>query len=161
STSTTSGPTTSQAPAAATTTTTVPKVLPVVQEGGPVAEIKIPKIGVDDIVVEGTARDDLAKGPGHYPATPLPGQIGNAAIAGHRTTHAKPFYNLNELVTGDDIVIKTSYGTFTYRMYQQLIVSPHDVSVVAPTADAELTLTTCNPRYSARQRMVVKAKLVP
>jgi sortase A len=156
-TSTTEGPTTS-VPAA--TTTTVPKVVQVVQEGQALARIRIPKIGVDYIVVQGTARDDLAKGPGHYPATPLPGQIGNAAIAGHRTTHSKPFYNLNELAPGDDIIVQMSYGTFRYRVYQQLIVPPTDVSVVGPTKDAELTLTTCNPRYSARQRLVVKARLV-
>jgi sortase A len=161
STSTTASPATG---GAATTTTapatTAPKVVQTVQEGGAVARIRIRKIGVDDIVVQGTARSDLAKGPGHYPASPMPGQIGNAAIAGHRTTHSKPFYDLNELVPGDDIILETSYGTFTYRMYQQLIVAPTDVSVVAPTKDAELTLTTCNPRFSARQRMVVKAKLV-
>jgi sortase A len=161
---TATGPTTTGR--AATTTTrppaTAPKVIQVIQEGGPVGRIRIPKIGVDQIIVQGTARPDLAQGPGHYPATPLPGQIGNVAIAGHRTTFAKPFYNLNELAPGDEIIIDTTYaGSFTYRMTQQLIVSPHDVSVVGPTADAELTLTTCNPRFSARQRMVVKARLVP
>ncbi|HEX4491837.1 MAG TPA: class E sortase [Acidimicrobiia bacterium] len=161
--STTSAPpsTTGVAPTTTAPATTAAKVVQVLQEGGPAARIRIPKIGVNDIVVQGTARDDLAKGPGHYPATPLPGQIGNVAIAGHRTTHSKPFYNLNELVPGDDIIIDTlGYGTYTYRMYEQLIVPPSDVSVVAPTSDAELTLTTCNPRYSARQRLVVKARLV-
>jgi sortase A len=160
STSSTSAPPRSTAPTTTAPRSTVPKVVQVVQEGGPVGRIRIPKIGVDQIVVQGTSRPDLAKGPGHYPATPMPGQIGNAAIAGHRTTHAKPFYNLNELKPGDDIIVDTVYGSFTYRMYQQLIVSPHDVSVVDPTPDAELTLTTCNPRFSARQRMVVKARLV-
>jgi sortase A len=161
---TTSAPpsTTGTAPTTSTTVprTTAPKVLPVLQEGDAVGEIRIPRIGVDKIIVQGTARDDLAQGPGHYPATPLPGQLGNVAIAGHRTTHSKPFYDLDQLRPGDDIVIQMRYGTFTYRMYQQLIVRPSDVSVVGPTKDAELTLTTCNPRYSARQRLVVKARLV-
>jgi sortase A len=161
STSTTAPPSTTGATTTTTAPpTTAPKVIPIVQEGGAVARIRIPKIGVDYIVVQGTARNDLAKGPGHYPATPLPGQIGNAAIAGHRTTHSKPFYNLNELVPGDDIIVQMPYGTFTYRMYEQLIVPPTDVSVVAPTKDAQLTLTTCNPRFSARQRLVVHARLV-
>jgi sortase A len=159
---TTSAPpsTTGAAPTTTVPPTTVPRVLPVLQEGGVVGEIRIPKIGVDKFIVQGTARDDLAQGPGHYPATPLPGQLGNVAIAGHRTTHSKPFYDLDQLRPGDDIVIRMRYGTYTYRMYQQLIVKPSDVSVVGPTKDAELTLTTCNPRYSARQRLVVKARLV-
>jgi sortase A len=162
--------TTSSAPPGSTTTgtattttlpsSTAPKVVQVVNEGDPVGQMRIPKIGVNLIFVQGTARDDLSKGPGHYPATPMPGQLGNAAIAGHRTTHGKPFYNLNELAAGDSIIIRTTYGTFTYRVTQQLIVRPTDVSVVAPTRDAELTLTTCNPRFSARERMVVHAKLV-
>jgi len=132
----------------------------VVNEGDPVGQITIPKIGVNLIFVQGTARDDLSKGPGHYPASPMPGQIGNAAIAGHRTTHGKPFYDLNELGTGDLIKIKTVYGHYTYRVYQQLVVPPSQVSVVGPTHDAELTLTTCNPRFSARERLVIHARLV-
>jgi sortase A len=146
-----------------TTTTvpsTAPKVTKVINEGDPVGQITIPKIGVNLIFVQGTARDDLSKGPGHYPASPMPGQLGNAAIAGHRTTHGKPFYNLNELGPGDLVQIQTTYGHFTYRVYQQLIVPPTDVSVVGPTKDAELTLTTCNPRFSARERMVIHARLV-
>ncbi len=168
------GPTTSTSSPRSTTTgrsgttlprTTVPPttVAPHVQtitEGGPVGRIRIPRIGVDLIFVQGTARDDLAKGPGHYPASPMPGQLGNAAIAGHRTTHGKPFYRLNELGPGDDILIDTTYGHFRYRVTQQLIVAPTEVSVVGPTRDAELTLTTCNPRFSARQRLVIHARLV-
>jgi sortase A len=139
---------------------TAPKVVQVVNEGDPVGRIRIPRIRVDLIFVQGTARSDLAKGPGHYPASPMPGQLGNAAIAGHRTTHGKPFYNLNELKAGDNIVIDTVYGHFIYRVTQQLIVAPTDVAVVGPTHDAELTLTTCNPRFSARERLVVRARLV-
>ena len=126
----------------------------------PVGRIRIPRIGVDLIFVQGTARDDLSKGPGHYPASPMPGQLGNAAIAGHRTTHGKPFYDLNELQPGDDILIDTVYGHFRYRVTQQLIVAPTDISVVGPTPDAQLTLTTCNPRFSARERLVIHASLV-
>ena len=132
----------------------------IVNEGDPVGRIRIPKIGVDLIFVQGTARDDLSKGPGHYPASPMPGQLGNAAIAGHRTTHGKPFYNLNELGPGDEILIDTLYGHFRYRVTQQLIVAPTEISVVGPTPDAQLTLTTCNPRLSARERLVIHAKLI-
>ncbi|MDQ1466637.1 MAG: sortase [Actinomycetota bacterium] len=163
--------TSTTAPAAGTTTTTrptvttapqptAPRVLQVVHEGDPLGRIRIPRIGVDKIFVQGTARSDLSNGPGHYPATPMPGQLGNAAIAGHRTTHGKPFYRLNELAAGDTIAIDTTYGHYRYRVTEQLIVAPSEISVVGPTRDAELTLTTCNPRYSARQRLVIHARLV-
>jgi LPXTG-site transpeptidase (sortase) family protein len=98
-------------------------------------------------------------GPGHYSGTPLPGEAGNSAIAGHRTTYLRPFYSLNALRPGDRIIVTTVQGTFTYRMTSSLIVSPNDVSVVAPTPFPELTLTTCNPRWSATQRLVVHARL--
>jgi sortase A len=161
-TSTTPRPTTTGA--ATTTTTRPPSTAPrkpqVVNEGDPVGQIRIPRIGLDLIFVQGTARGDLHKGPGHYPATPMPGQIGNSAIAGHRTTNGKPFYRLDELSKGDDIVINTSYGHYLYRVTEQLIVKPNDISVVGPTKDAQLTLTTCNPRFSARERLVIHARLV-
>ena len=100
--------------------------------------------------VEGTTRDDLKKGPGHYPGTPLPGTIGNAAIAGHRTTYLHPFWGVDKLKPGDDIIIHDAVaGTFVYKMTQQLIVKPTDLSVVDNTPDAELTLTSCNPKGSA------------
>lgn len=137
--------------------------------GEAVAILRIPRIGVDTVVVNGTTRPDLRKGPGHYPDTPLPGQAGNAAIAGHRTTYGAPFGDLDQLTPGDVIVVRTLQGTFRYRMTEQLIVSPSDVSVLDPVrkdpADpdspfaATLTLTTCNPKYSAAQRLVVKARL--
>ena len=144
-----------------TTTTFNPKYEVAPPEGGIVGEIVIKKIGVDWIVREGVQLADLAQGPGHYPGTPLPGQIGNAAIAGHRTTHGAPFYNVNELAPGDQIQIRTFAGTYTYVVYKTPFpVDPTDYGVVANTPDAELTLTSCNPRYSARQRIVIKAKLL-
>jgi sortase A len=142
----------------ATTTTTVP---PAPAPGQPVGIIKIPKIGLDRAVVQGITVPDLRTGPGHYPATPLPGQLGNAAIAGHRTTYGAPFNRLDELVTGDPIVIETLTGTFHYSVTQQLVVSPKEVSVLDPTPEASLTLTTCNPKFSASQRLIVKAVLDP
>jgi sortase A len=144
---------------AATTTTTLSPPLP--PTGDAVARIQIPKIGLDNIVVNGIDRDDLRKGPGHYPATPLPGQQGNAAIAGHRTTYGAPFGDLDQLSTGDEIRLRTLQGLFTYRVFQQLVVDPGDVAVLDPdpARPATLTLTTCNPKYSAAQRLVVKASL--
>lgn len=135
--------------------------LPPVPEGEPTARIRIPKIGVDKIVVEGVSLADLKKGPGHYPQTPLPGQEGNAAIAGHRTTYGAPFNRIDELVAGDEIFVETVQGEFRYLVTEQLIVSPSQVEVLEDKGDDRLTLTACHPKYSARQRIVVVAQLGP
>jgi len=150
-----------------TTSTTLPgepptaPTIPAVPEGEATAHIVIPKIGVDKIVVEGVALPDLKKGPGHYPETPLPGQEGNAAIAGHRTTYGAPFNRLDELVAGDEITIETVQGEFTYLVTEQLIVKPSQVEVLEDKGDNRLTLTACHPKYSARERIVVVAQLAP
>jgi sortase A len=128
--------------------------------GSAVGELSIPKIGLSMVVVEGTGVAQLQAGPGHYPTTPLPGEMGNAAIAGHRTTYLHPFYNLDALAPGDPITVVTLQGIFLYRVTASLVVSPTDVSVVDQTLTPTLTLTTCNPRYSASQRLVVHAALV-
>jgi sortase A len=146
-----------------TTPTSPPVIAPTIPAPAPgsaVGILSIPKISLSMVIVEGTDTDQLRSGPGHYPGTPLPGQAGNVAIAGHRTTYLHPFYNLNELVAGDPIDILTTQGWFVYRVIGSQAVSPTDVAVVAPTASPELTLTTCNPRYSASQRLVVQASLV-
>ena len=127
--------------------------------GSPVGTIDIPKIGLDMVVVEGTDEPRLQLGPGHYPGTPLPGEAGNVAIAGHRTTYLHPFYSLDALVPGDAITITTTQGSFRYDVTGSQVVSPDDVAVVGPTPTPQLTLTTCNPRYSASQRLVVHAAL--
>jgi sortase A len=144
-----------------TTTTTAPPSPPLPPSGDAVAQIRIPKIGVDDIVVNGVGVDDLRKGPGHYPATPLPGQLGNSAIAGHRTTYGAPFGNLDQISNGDEIFFRTLQGAFVYRVYSQSVVDPSDVAVLAPDPNlpATVTLTTCNPKYSAAQRLIVQASL--
>jgi sortase A len=145
------------------TTPPVPQVAPTIADppiGSPVGTIQIPKINLSMTVVEGTAEAQLAMGPGHYPSTPLPGEAGNAAIAGHRTTYLHPFYSLDALTSGDLIYITTLQGTFLYQVYKSQVVLPTDVAVVDPTPNPQLTLTTCNPRYSASQRLVVNANLV-
>jgi sortase A len=128
-------------------------------EGQPVGDIRIPKIGINQIVVEGTNTQDLRKGPGHYTGTPLPGQAGNAAIAGHRTTYGHPFYNLDGVDPGDPIVLTTDQGVFVYDAQKSEVVSPDDNSALKDTPGATLTLTTCNPRFSATSRLVVVAVL--
>ena len=133
-----------------------------VQEGDSLTRIKIPKIGVDVVVVEGTSASALRAGAGHYPSTPLPCEIGNVAIAGHRTTYGRPFHDLDQLEPGDLITLETPVGTCTYQMHiPPIIVKPTDVQVVRNTPNhARLTLTTCHPKGSARQRLVVSAAMV-
>lgn len=129
-------------------------------EGGPEGVIKIPKVGVDQVFIEGTATGDLRRGPGHYSGTPLPGQPGNAALAGHRTTYGEPFYNLNELRPGDQIMVSTASGTYRYDVSRSFVVVPSDVAVIAPTRTNQLTLTTCTPRFSASRRLIIQASLL-
>lgn len=147
------------APATTTTTGTAAPEPPPAPTGEAVALIRIPKIGLDRHVVEGTGLADLRKAPGHYPSTPLPGELGNAAIAGHRTTYGAPFNRLDELTAGDEILVTTLAGSYTFKVEGSQIVSPSHVEVLAPTPVAKLTLTTCHPKYSAKQRLVVVAAL--
>jgi sortase A len=151
---TTTGPT---APTSTPTTQSTPGIAPA--DGQPVGTIDIPNIGANYVVVQGTDTAALQLGPGHYDDTPLPGQPGNAAIAGHRTTYLHPFYNLNELVAGDPIYITTTQGRFRYDVTAILVVDPSDLAILDPTPVPTLTLTTCNPRFSASQRLVVQASL--
>ena len=127
--------------------------------GSAVAQIRIPRIGVDKAVVEGVELSDLRKGPGHYKGTPLPGQPGNAAIAGHRTTYGAPFFRLDEMQPGDTIFVSTAQGAFRYEVRQTVVVKPTQTDIIAPTAGNQLTLTTCEPRFSAAKRLVVIADL--
>jgi sortase A len=153
---------TSVGPHAGTVPAGPPTLAPIIAApavGDPVGIISIPKIALQMMVIEGTGADQLRSGPGHYPGTPLPGESGNVAIAGHRTTYLHPFYNLNELVPGDDIDVLTVQGYFVYRVISSQAVAPTDVSVTDATVLPTLTLTTCNPRYSATQRLVVQARL--
>lgn len=133
----------------------------VVERGAPVAQIQIPRIDVDATVVSGVEPDELQKGPGHFPLTPLPGQLGNAAIAGHRTTWGQPFRDVDQLRPGDDIVVTTLQGRFVYVVTGTEIVAPADSHVVA-TVDhdvAQLTLVSCHPVWSAAQRIIIFADL--
>jgi sortase A len=144
-------------PGTAAPPTTIPEPL---VEGEPVAVIGIPKIGLNQVVVEGVGVEDLKKGVGHYPDTKMPGETGNAALAGHRTTYGAPFNRLDELVRGDEITMTTKAGTFRYSVMEWTIVTPEAVEVLDDTADNRLTLTTCHPKYSAAQRLIVVAQLI-
>jgi sortase A len=129
--------------------------------GDPLTRIKIPAISVNTIVVEGTTASALRAGAGHYPNTPLPGEEGNVAIAGHRTTYGKPFADLDHLKVGDEIVLETPIGTHTYKVARDPFVVPNtEWSVISQTPGHTLTLTTCHPKGSAKQRLVVRAEMV-
>lgn len=138
-----------------------PSSHPEIKNGDPVARLQIPAIGVDKVVVSGVLTGDLEHGPGHYPATPLPGELGNAGIAGHRTTYGSPFSDLDQLQPGDQIIVTTTAGRFRFDVIGAKIVEPTDASVLAPTSDTRLTLTTCDPRYSTAHRLIVTAVLDP
>jgi sortase A len=141
--------------------------LPPPPQGEPVGVITIPRIGLERVIVEGVSKDDLKKGPGHYPGTPLPGQAGNAGIAGHRTTYGAPFNRIDELVPGDEISVFTAQGEFTYTVIPApgqteqswYVVAPSQVEVLADVGDNRITLTACHPKYSARERIIVHAVL--
>jgi sortase A len=128
--------------------------------GGAVARIVIPKISLDAYVLNGTTSDVLDQAPGHYEETPKPGEHGNCCIAGHRTTYGHPFRHLDSLSAGDEIVTYTTARMAVYRVVSIHPVDPSEVGVAAPTRDNRLTLTTCNPVGSARERLVVVAALV-
>lgn len=135
----------------------------------PVALLRVPRFGGDYVrpVLEGTGRDVLADGVGHYDGTALPGEVGNFAIAGHRTTYGAPFNPIAQLQDGDAVVVETAAAFHVYRVRERQIVLPTDVQVIAavpnspgdePT-EAWLTMTSCHPMFSARERFVVHALL--
>jgi len=131
-----------------------------IQDGDSLTRIRIPAIDIDVVVVEGVSASALRAGAGHYPSTPLPCESGNVSIAGHRTTYGRPFHNIDLLQPGDEIFLATPIGECRYEVTEQLITRPTDVSVIENTADSRLTLTTCHPKGSARQRLIVHAALV-
>ena len=111
-------------------------------------------------IVSGVTIADLKTGAGHMPATPLPGQPGTAVISGHRTTYGAPFHDLGELEAGERIEVDTAIGTHVYEVRSLEVVAPTDIWVTAPRDGAWLTLTTCHPKFSARERLIVFAELV-
>jgi sortase A len=111
-------------------------------------------------VVEGTDLDSLRKGPGHYPETPLPGEPGTTAIAGHRTTYGAPFRRIDQLKGGQRIIIDMPDGRFVYRVEGTKIVDDQDLSVLKPAGYRRLMLSACHPLYSAAERIIVYARQV-
>ncbi|MFG1697422.1 class E sortase [Nonomuraea sp. NPDC049309] len=129
------------------------------------ALLRIPRLGRDYTyaVVEGVGAEQLKKGPGHYPDSAMPGEVGNFVLSGHRTTYAAPFNEIDELERDDEIIVETREARHTYRVTSQDIVRPDEVEVLAPVPGkpdirpirAFITLTTCHPEYSAEERLIV------
>ncbi|MEU8250234.1 class E sortase [Nonomuraea sp. NPDC048916] len=160
---------TEERPAGAPPGAAGPPRLGKIQLGKAVAMLRIPRLGHDYryAVIEGVGTEDLKKGPGHYPGSAQPGQIGNFVVSGHRTTYAAPFKRLAELRRGDEIIVDAREARYTYRMTTREIVQPDAVEVIAPVPGrpgarptrAVITLSTCHPEYSAAQRLIVHGVL--
>lgn len=138
-----------------------------IPEGGALTRLQIPKLKVDVIVVEGVTGNALRAGAGHYPGTSLPGEIGNVAIAGHRTGFGQPFRYLDKLKQGDKIILRTPVGVYTYAVSGDVdghrnpwITHPIDWTVIAATPTPTLTLTTCDPPHTQKMRLIVRADLI-
>jgi sortase A len=139
---------------------------PALPPGFALARLYIPKLKLHWVVVEGVDLRDIRYAPGHYPGTALPGQVGNFSVAGHRELGI--FWDLNEVRPGDDVIVETKTNWFVYQVFQNHIVTPTSIEVVAPVpnqpgakpVDKDMTMTTCNPRGANYQRMAVHAKLV-
>ena len=129
-------------------------------KGDAIAKIELPTIHKTTYVVEGTDTGDLRKGPGHYPDTPLPGEHGTVAIAGHRTTYGAPFRHIDSLSNGDRITVAMPDGTFVYRVYRTRIVDASALWVTRKVGFDQLILSACHPLHSAAQRVVVFARFV-
>lgn len=154
---------------------TPPSSTPTTEQPSPVAFgqafaiIRVPRFGADYArpVLEGTSLDTLQKGFGHYADTADPGQVGNFAVAGHRTTYGRPLHDIETLREGDVVVVETRTAYHVYAVKRHRIVAPTQVEVVAPVPDEPgatpterwLTLTACHPKYSAAQRYIVFAQL--
>jgi sortase A len=136
--------------------------------GDGIAVLRIPRLGAHyrEVIVEGVATADLQKGPGHVPDTALPGAPGNFVVSGHRTTYGKPFTDLDKVRPDDLIVVETAGEWLTYREVRELIVAPTAVEVIRPVPPGfsgpgrYLTFTTCNPKFSAAQRLILHGELV-
>lgn len=134
--------------------------------GNAIGRLYLPKLKLHWVVVEGVTLKDIRYGPGHYPTTAMPGQIGNFAVAGHRILGI--FWDLDQIRPGDYAVVETRTTWYVYQVYQNEIVTPHSIEVIAPVPDhpgqtpteADMTMTTCNPKFNNYQRMAVHARLV-
>jgi sortase A len=140
-----------------TTILDAPTTLPA--EGGPTALLDIPRISLDEVVVEGTSPEDLKAGPGHLRVSPMPGEYGNTVIAGRRTTYGGPFGRLDQLRPGDPISVSTGQGAFTYKVLSVHVVDAGNANPLLGTTDSRMTLVTSDSSFFPTGRVVVVATL--
>ena len=124
-----------------------------------IGSIAIPRMHLDTPLFEGVTLTTLDRGPGHWPGTAMPGDVGNVVIAGHRVSHSKPFRHLDDLVPGDDVVLTTATGTFHYTVVSSEVVTPDALHIVDQTPARTATLFACTPPGSTRFRLVVHLEL--
>jgi sortase A len=137
-----------------------------IAEGAAIGRLYIPKLGLDWVVVQGISDDDIRWAPGHYPGTAMPGVVGNFSVAGHREQGL--FWDLDQIQEGDYLIVQTATNWYVYQVFQNHIVAPTAVEVIDPTPNrpgvfptaADITLTTCNPKWDNYERMVVHGTLV-
>lgn len=130
-------------------------------EKGVIGKMTIAKINLETMIVPGVTQKDLKNAVGWMTSTSFPGDKGNSVMAGHRShTYGQFFHRLNEVQTGDTIEIETMSGTIVYSVYDKLIVKPENLSVLKAAKEEELTLITCEPLYSDKFRLIVKAERI-
>jgi sortase A len=155
------GPATTAPPAVATGTPIEPPADPRAPEPEVViGSIEIPRISLVAPLNEGISLTTIDRGPSHWPGSALPGQVGNAVVAGHRVTKTRPFRDIDRLVPGDEVVLTGAGVRATYVVNGSEVVAPDAMRIVDPTPTATLTLFACHPPGSARYRYVVTADLV-
>lgn len=168
-TTTTTITTTTTTTTIAETTTTLPRQVsqPIAppqdphgaENNAPLGRITIPKVGLDLVLQEGIRLTTLDRGPGHWPGTAMPGQVGNVVVAGHRTSHGAEFRHLDSLVPGDEVIFTTESGTHTYSVTGTQIVTPDAIWITNPTSTPTATLFACHPLGSTAKRIVVSLAL--
>jgi sortase A len=129
-------------------------------EGAPIGRIKIPRVGLDMIVVNGTDADTLKRGPGRYLGSFMPGEGELVYLAGHRTTYSAPFSHIDALRPGDRVTLAMPYGSFEYRIARSVVVSATATDVLRSRGDEVLALQSCHPRFFATHRFIAYAKPV-
>ena len=166
STSTTASPAVTSTTVAPTTTVALPVPAPAPADGAPpeprleLGTIEIPRIGVSQTLFEGIGLSTLDLGPGHWPGSAMPGQLGNVVVGGHRTSHLRPFRHLEQLQPGDEVIFATAAGRFVYTVEGTEVVTPDTMRIIDQTNARTATLFACEPPHSTTYRMVVHLALV-
>ena len=130
------------------------------KQGEAIGRIRVPRMGVNMIVVNGTDESSLQKGPGRDLRTYMPGENRLIYIAGHRTTYLAPFSHIDRMKPGDRITLEVPYGTFIYTATHHRIVKSTDLSVLKSPRHELVELQACHPRFFASHRYIVYARLV-